>query len=31
LELGADIVVMVHPDHQYDASVIHHLISPIIN
>jgi len=29
--MGADIVVMVHPDHQYDASVIPHLIAPIIN
>ena len=27
---GADIVVMVHPDHQYDATVIPHLIQPII-
>ena len=26
---GADIVVMVHPDHQYDASVLHDLIEPI--
>lgn len=31
LEMGADIIVMVHPDHQYDASVIPHLIAPIIN
>ena len=31
LEMGADIVVMVHPDHQYDASVIPHLITPIVN
>ena len=27
---GADIVVMVHPDHQYDATVIPHLIKPLI-
>ena len=27
---GADIVVMVHPDHQYDATVIPHLVQPII-
>ena len=26
---GADVVVMVHPDHQYDASVLHDLIDPI--
>jgi len=30
LAMGADIVVMVHPDHQYDATVIPHLIQPII-
>jgi len=29
LERGADIVVMVHPDHQYDASVIPELVEPI--
>jgi len=29
LELGADIVVMVHPDYQYDPTVIPHLIEPI--
>jgi glycosyltransferase involved in cell wall biosynthesis len=29
LSRGADIVVMVHPDHQYDASVIPHLVEPI--
>jgi glycosyltransferase involved in cell wall biosynthesis len=28
---GADIVVMVHPDHQYDASVIPQLVDPIAN
>lgn len=26
---GADIVVMLHPDHQYDATVIPSLVSPI--
>jgi glycosyltransferase involved in cell wall biosynthesis len=31
LAMGADIVVMVHPDHQYDATVIPHLIEPILN
>lgn len=29
LATGADIVVMVHPDHQYDASVIEQMIAPI--
>ena len=29
LNAGADIVVMLHPDHQYDASVIPALIQPI--
>jgi len=31
LELGADLVVMVHPDHQYDARIIPELIEPIIS
>ena len=30
LETGADIVVMLHPDHQYDARVIPDLIYPLI-
>ncbi len=30
LESGADIVVMVHPDYQYDPKVIPQLIEPII-
>jgi glycosyltransferase involved in cell wall biosynthesis len=29
LERGADICVMVHPDHQYDASVLPQLIDPV--
>lgn len=29
LAMGAEIVVMVHPDHQYDASVIPEMIRPI--
>lgn len=29
LDMGADIVVMVHPDHQYDASVIPDMVRPI--
>jgi glycosyltransferase involved in cell wall biosynthesis len=31
LERGADIVVMVHPDHQYDPTVIPHLLSALGN
>jgi glycosyltransferase involved in cell wall biosynthesis len=31
LKDGADIVVMVHPDHQYDATVIPHLVQPLMN
>lgn len=30
LAMGADIVVMLHPDHQYDAQVIPALVIPII-
>ena len=30
LKLGADIVVMVHPDHQYDPSNIPQAVLPII-
>jgi glycosyltransferase involved in cell wall biosynthesis len=31
LRLGGDIMVMVHPDHQYDPTVIPHLITPLLN
>ena len=31
LQRGADLVVMLHPDHQYDAKVIPHLIRPILD
>lgn len=31
MELGADIMIMVHPDHQYDPTVIPQLIEPLIN
>jgi glycosyltransferase involved in cell wall biosynthesis len=31
LALGGDIMVMVHPDHQYDPTVIPHLITPLLN
>ncbi len=30
LKMGADIVVMLHPDHQYDASMIPNLLNPIL-
>lgn len=30
LKRGADIVVMIHPDYQYDASLTGYLITPII-
>ncbi len=30
LDRGADVVVMVHPDHQYDPTVIPHLIGPLL-
>jgi glycosyltransferase involved in cell wall biosynthesis len=29
-ELGADIVVMVHPDHQYDPTIIPELVKPLL-
>jgi glycosyltransferase involved in cell wall biosynthesis len=31
LAAGADIVVMLHPDHQYDASVVPALVAPIMH
>lgn len=31
LKMGADIIVMLHPDHQYDAKVIPALVDPILN
>lgn len=30
LKLGADIMIMVHPDHQYDPTVIPELIKPLL-
>ena len=30
LSLNADLVVMLHPDHQYDASVIPEMVKPIL-
>ena len=31
LERGADVVIMVHPDHQYDPTVIPHLLTALQN
>ena len=31
LKLGGDIMVMVHPDHQYDPTVMPQLITPLLN
>lgn len=31
LKLGADIAVMVHPDHQYDPTLIPQLIKPLVD
>jgi len=31
LKLGADIVIMIHPDHQYDPRVIPQLLSPLLD
>ena len=31
LKAGAEIVVMVHPDYQYDPSLVPHIIRPIID
>jgi glycosyltransferase involved in cell wall biosynthesis len=31
LKLGADIMVMVHPDHQYDPKIIPQLVKPLLN
>src|SRR4030042_156424 len=31
LPVGGDIMVMVHPDHQYDPTVIPQLITPLLN
>jgi len=30
LARGADVVVMVHPDHQYDPKLIPHLVAPLL-
>lgn len=31
LKAGADLVIMLHPDHQYDAKVIPQLVRPILD
>jgi glycosyltransferase involved in cell wall biosynthesis len=30
MKLGADIMIMVHPDHQYDPTVIPQLVAPLL-
>jgi glycosyltransferase involved in cell wall biosynthesis len=30
IKLGADIMIMVHPDHQYDPTVIPQLVAPLL-
>ena len=30
LEIGADVVVMVHPDHQYDPRMIPEMVNPLL-
>ena len=30
MKLGADIMIMVHPDHQYDPTVIPQLVTPLL-
>lgn len=30
LRLGAEVIVMLHPDHQYDAKIIPNLIDPLL-
>jgi glycosyltransferase involved in cell wall biosynthesis len=30
IEMGGDIMVMIHPDHQYDPTVIPQLVSPLL-
>ena len=30
-QLGGDIMVMVHPDHQYDPTVVPHLVQPLLD
>jgi glycosyltransferase involved in cell wall biosynthesis len=29
-EMGGEIMVMVHPDHQYDPTIIPHLVAPLL-
>jgi len=31
LKLGGDIMIMIHPDHQYDPRVIPQLVTPLLN
>jgi glycosyltransferase involved in cell wall biosynthesis len=31
LKIGAEIMIMVHPDHQYDPRVVPHLVQPLLD
>lgn len=31
LEMGADIVIMIHPDHQYNPKLVPQMLAPLIN
>jgi glycosyltransferase involved in cell wall biosynthesis len=31
MKIGAEIMVMIHPDHQYDPRVIPHLVQPLLD
>lgn len=31
MKIGAEIMVMVHPDHQYDPRVVPHLVQPLLD
>jgi glycosyltransferase involved in cell wall biosynthesis len=31
LKLGGEIIIMIHPDHQYDPKVVPQLITPLLN
>ncbi|MFH1236307.1 MAG: glycosyltransferase family 2 protein [Parcubacteria group bacterium] len=30
LKLGADIIIMIHPDHQYDPTLVPHMLAPLL-
>lgn len=31
LKMGADVVIMIHPDHQYDPTLVPEMLAPLIN